>query len=913
MAKIQYVFILLILCLIPIVNDAQQIPTSEAEARAELTRRGISEAEVRAALAAEGIEIDDLNNVSDLSPSEIARLQQIISDLESQKSNNVRVTPQAPPQEVSNVPSIQEDIVEKVVRDIKEDSIALVPVIDKSRAVTIYGQDIFRNGSIEVFQQTSEIKPPETYVLGVGDELSVSIFGRSQFEEKYEIRPDGYIRVLDGNKRILMKGSTLAAAKEKLFKTFSNYYNFNQGQFEVTLTYQRTVNVGIYGEVFKVGSYQLLAFNNVINALVAVKGPNDIGTLRKIQLLKASGGVKTIDIYEYMANPKVAVEYYLEDNDVIHVPVQGKVISIQGAVKKPLSFELLDNENLKQLLIFAGGLNNNAYQKTFELYRYIDDKRVKLDIPYNQLLNSNSDFTLLDGDQIIVEAITIAPRNFVNVSGSVVNEGEFQRKEGMRVNELIKLAGLKPESYTKKALLLRTNSDETKIFEWINVEEIMKNPQSNLNIALEDEDILTIWNKARFIDTKVISIDGSVRSPGDYPYDESRRLRLSDVVFLAGGLSRDAGDIAMISRRDPLVPNSMEYFPVNLDVIMDSPESDQNIFIEGFDIIEIYSENNFVKEQYVSVEGAVNKEGEFLYGKNMTVADALILAQGLQLGASTNNIEISRLEFRENNPTKTVIARLNIERDFLFKDGTDSNFKLQPFDNIYVRFVPEFEIQQEVFINGEVIYPGAYPLLNDNEKISNVLRRAGGLTKEAFPAGAKLIREEDQLGQIVMRLDEILDNENSKYNFILKNGDRIEIPKQQDFVKVKGATRVDEVLNAGVIGADNEIKVPFHEGKNALFYVNYYAGGIADRGRKKLIFVEHPNGEVKKTKRQFPIGFKFPVVRKGSTIKVGAEPIKPKEPGEENKEEVDWTKVLGDSVAQAMSILTLILLIQRLD
>jgi len=913
MDRIQYLLILIFLCLIPITNEAQQIPTTEAEARAELGRRGISEAEVRAALAAEGIEIDDINNVSDLSPSEIARLQQVIAELESQKTATTSpTTSPTPTEDVTNVPAIQEDIVEKVVDEIKEDSIALDPVTDKSRAESIYGQDIFRNGSIEVFQQTSEIKPPETYVLGVGDELSVSIFGRSQFEEKYEIRPDGYIRVLDGNRRILMKGSTLAAAKEKLYKTFSNYYNFNQGQFEVTLTYQRTVNVGIYGEVFKVGSYQLLAFNNVINALVAVKGPNDIGTLRKIQLLKASGGVKTIDVYEYMANPKVATEYYLEDNDVIHVPVQGKVVSIQGAVKKPLSFELLDNENLKQLLVFAGGLNNNAYRKTFELYRYVDDKRVKLDIPYSQLVQSNSDFTLLDGDQITVEAIDIAPRNYVNVSGSVINEGEFQRKEGMKVGELIQLAGLKPESYTKKALLLRTNSDETKIFEWINIDEIMNNPRSNFNITLVDEDILTIWDKARFTDTKVISIEGSVRVPGDYPFDESRRLRLSDVVFLAGGLSRDAGDIAMVSRRDPLVPNSMEYFPVNLDLVIDNPQSDQNIFIEGFDNIEIYSKNNFVKEQYVSVEGAVNKEGEFLYGKNMTVADALILAQGLQLGASTNNIEISRLEFKENKPTKTVIARLNIDRDFLFKNDADSNFELEPFDNIYVRFVPEFEFQQEVYINGEVIYPGAYPLLNDNEKISNILRRAGGLTEEAFPAGAKLIRQEDELGQIVMRLDEILDNENSKYNFILKNGDKIEIPKQQDFVKIKGATRVDEVLDPGVIGADNEIKVPYHDGKNAMFYVNYYAGGIAERGRKKLIFVEHPNGEVKKTKRQFLIGFKFPEVRKGSTIKVGTEPLKTKEEKGEN-EEVDWTKVLGDSVAQAMSILTLILLIQRLD
>jgi len=146
----------------------------------------------------------------------------------------------------------------------------------------------------------------------------------------------------------------------------------------------------------------------------------------------------------------------------------------------------------------------------------------------------------------------------------------------------------------------------------------------------------------------------------------------------------------------------------------------------------------------------------------------------------------------------------------------------------------------------------------------------------------------------------------------VKDGDRIDIPKQKDFVWIRGATRVREVIDESLIAERQEIKVAFHKGKNAKFYIDFYAGGMADKAEKKLIFVRHPNGEIKQTKRKFPFGWKYPEVQKGSVITVGIKPPPPpKVEGE--KEKVDWTKIMGDSVAQAMSILTLILLIQRLD
>jgi len=138
----------------------------------------------------------------------------------------------------------------------------------------------------------------------------------------------------------------------------------------------------------------------------------------------------------------------------------------------------------------------------------------------------------------------------------------------------------------------------------------------------------------------------------------------------------------------------------------------------------------------------------------------------------------------------------------------------------------------------------------------------------------------------------------------------ISIPKRKDFVTIKGATRAKEVLADKIVGRDSTVRVAFHPGKDANWYIDYYAGGISEQGQRNRVFVEHPNGEIKQTRR-FLFWYKYPEVRKGSIIKVGIEP--PKKLEDQQKEEVNWTKILGDSVAQVTSILTLILLVQRLD
>jgi len=774
----------------------------------------------------------------------------------------------------------------------------------------IYGQSLLRSDALQLQSTAEEIKAPDTYVLGPGDELVVSAWGRSQFVNEFLVNNDGYI-IIDNKHRVFLKGLSLGVAREKLFKYFLEFYSYRRGEFDVALNFSRTVRISIYGDVAaNQGSYAISAFNSAFNALSIVDGTNDIGSLRNIQLKKATGESKRLDVYAFMKNPTIANDYFLEDNDIILVPVAEKIITIEGAIRRPHKYELIADEGVKELLDFAGGFAENAFQKKIQVQRYVADRKKIIDLDWRSYQDSGRNFELNHGDVVIIESIDEEFSNFVEIVGEVSQPGIFERNEGMNVGNLIRKAGITSLSDVEVAYLTRDNNNGTFSYEKLNIANVLRNPNSPDNLILKDKDKLEIWAKDRFTDDMDFAIDGAVRLPGKFPFDNSQTIKVKDAIMLAGGLRRDASNFAIIHRNDTINPKITEYKTINdLQRIFEDENDELNFVMSPFDSLVIMSKNIFLEESYVRVEGAVNSPGEYQYGIDMTIKDLMTLAGGFKLSASTNNIEISRVIIRNNESTKTVVAKLEMDRDFNVLNG-DKDYRLEPFDNIAVRYIKDHELQRRVFMEGEVAFPGPYAISKDNEQISSIIERAGGITDEAFPAGATLERTDNDYGYIVIKLEEILSNPASEFNFLVKNGDRIVVPRIREFVTIQGATRAYEAVGQNTINEGNEIHVPFHKNKDALFYINEYAGGLHELADRQKIFVEHANGEIKRLRTGFLIK-KYPKVYQGSKITVGFKSFDKKE--EDKKEDVDWTKVLGDSVAQAMSILTLILLISRLE
>jgi protein involved in polysaccharide export with SLBB domain len=989
-----------------------QPPVTEQQARAELDRRGVDESQVREKLLVRGIDIDKVDQKDPVRLLEVQKaIEEVLAEIESEKAGAAPATLPPPNPDPQPVP-------EQIIVDSTEAAIQEIKTLDVSEDVSekfieeyqetlppsvIYGQHIFRDKSIALYRQSEDIKPPDSYVLGAGDIIAVSIWGISQEGAVYEINKSGFISP-SGMPRIYLKGVSYGKAKDLLRNRFSSYYRFRPEEFELTINYSRTITVNIVGEAINYGSFTFPAINTAFNALVAAGGPSDIGSVRNIQLIRAGEQPKRIDIYEYLLDPSIQKDYYLQENDFISIPIAERLVTISGAVKRPYTFELARGEELKKLIAFAGGFKDNAYKGKIQIKRFINDEEILIDVDFRTLENTASDFQLFGSDVVTVQEIAKPYKNYIEISGSVEFPGRFELTPEMKISNLIGKAILLEEARKDVAFIQRSNIDGTARYEKVDLAAIITDISSAANLVLQPKDKLIIYTQKQFVDNADFSVTGSVRAPFKLPYSVGKEVKIDDAILLAGGLLPDATSFGYIIRTDPknkknrevlrvdiqkaiedpssvenivlqpfdelriyslealtdvgtisvngavrepleisyvknltikniitlaggLEPNATSFgyvtrrdltnnekrsiLRVDIQKAFENPDSAENIILEPYDVLTIYSTETFTEDSEISVRGAVREPGTFPFASNFTLKDILTMSGGLKIEASTSRIEVFRTVFTKNQPVETVVATLEVD-DELNIVSNGGNFELAPFDLIVVRRIPEFEVQQIVTINGEIKYPGTYPLINDNERLSSIIQRSGGITNEAFLEGATLYREEDNTGYIIVELDDVLKDKKTKNDFILKAGDQIEIPKQKNLVTIGGATKVNELYPEKIV-AGGKINVAYRKNKNAKWYVDHYAAGVADNGQKKRITVEHPNGKIERTKN-FLFFKTYPSVREGSIVTVGIKPSKkPKEEGGEPREKVDWGRTLADGLAQATAVLSLILLVQQVN
>ena len=987
-----------------------QPPVTEEQAKEELEKLGVDDDVVRAKLLERGIDID---NVNQNDPAELLEIQkaieEVLAEIELEKTSEDTL-PNLEPRPVEE--QVIVDSTEAAIQEIKstdnEEDVAeefIEEFRDSLPASTIFGQHIFREQSIKLYRQSEDVKPPDSYVLGFGDIIAVSIWGTSQEGGVYEINKSGYITP-SKMPRIYLKGISFGKAKELIRKRFSNYYSFRPEEFELSINYSRTITVNLVGEVNHYGSFTIPATNTAFNALVAGGGPSDIGSVRNIQLIRAGQQPKRIDVYEYLLNPSVQDGFYLQENDYIHVPIAERLVTISGAVKRSFTFELTRGEELKKIIEFAGGFTVNAYKGNLQIRRFVNNEEIIIDVDFTKYENSQNDFQLLNGDVIQVKSIAKPYKNFVEVSGAVEFSGRFELTPGMKVSDLVNKSTLAEEARRDVAFLQRFNVDGTVKYEKLDLSEIISDENSAENLTLQPRDQLLIYNQPQFVDNAEFSVVGSVRNPVKLPFGVGKEIKIDDAILLAGGLLPDATSFGYIIRTDfnnkkkkeiirvdiqtaienpespeniaiqpfdqlriysmesltyggsvsingavrkatdlpyaqnltvsnviamagGLSPNATDFgyitrrdltnednrtiIRVDLNEALSNPNSDSNISLEPFDVFTVYSTEIFTDDDLpLVIRGSVRKPGRFQFAKNFTLKDIITLAGGLTFEASRSRIEVFRIIFKEDEAIEKVMATFEVDENLNITSSNNENFELAPFDLVVVRKIPYLEFQEEVSIVGEVKYPGYYPLLDNNERLFSIIERSGGMTEEAFTKGATLYRRENDTGYIILELDKILKNKKSINNLILKAGDIISIPKVKDLVTIIGATKAnelysDEILNFG------KINVAYHKRKNAKWYVKNYTAGVGKDGQKKRITVRHANGEVEKTKT-FLFFKKYPSVKEGSVVTVGAKPPKKRRTGKDGeKKNVNWGKVLAETLTQATAVLSLILLIQNVN
>lgn len=1005
------------------VIQAQDIPEQSQElARQEIESRGLDMEEVESRMEARGFDLDNIK--PEQLPEMETALQEVIAELEQEKASLNTSSPIdsiAKAAAQAEAAAVQEVITEKSedIQEKVEEGASVQEAISETTSeeldeqqteiTNIYGHSVFSGSELSLYRTTEQAQAPAQYVLGPGDKVRISIFGPSQADFEFTIDQDGAISPEDMPK-IFLKGIPLERARALLENRFRNRFTFSSEQFSVVLITARTITVNIFGQVAQPGSYTISALNTAFNALVACNGPTANGSVRSIRLMKDNNEVREMDVYEFLTNPQIRFDYSLDNNDMIYVPFSEKVVTISGAVKRPMMYELKEGEGLKDLLQFAGGLSSNAYTELIRINRQMESERQIIELNLQEVLEGEEDFALENGDIINIRTVPSPLKSFVTISGEIVFPGNYSSVENTTISQVLRKAQLQDDARRDLAFIIRTNLDGTVELIRINPEAILQGNAED--ITLQPRDRITIYPQSRFIDsTRSVGIAGAVRVPLTETFDPKKEIRLADMITLSGGLKPNATGSGMLTRINPADRTELIYIPVNLREAASNPSSEANILLQGGDRISVYRVEDY-KEQYtisinglvrqpatyvydpsltfpdliedaggllpsanqygmlirkdttnskkreyrlidlhallygndtlqirpgdefriynketfinqfnIRVLGAVNNPGNFIYDPSLTLEDALLMGGGLQFDADPKRVDVYRIQFSATGQPNTIVKSIQLNPQGSLINPTDANFRFEPFDVLVVRTIPDFELQEVVQINGRVRYPGPYVLMESPEKLTDLVRRAGGLSPDAFPEGANLVRTQGNItGIVVISLAEALKNAGHPSNLVIREGDVISIPRQDDLVSIRTyATRAPEILRDTLIER-NFINVNFSGKKSAAWYVRNYAGGFARNADRKSVRVVHPNGRIEGTNSLWFIK-NYPQVQRGSRIYVGMTPPEIIEDKREkkrakNSEPVKWDELIRAAMGTAAvlsSLATTIILVNQIN
>lgn len=525
-------------------------------------------------------------------------------------------------------------------------------------------------------------------------------------------------------------------------------------------------------------------------------------------------------------------------------------INVMGEVAVPGTYRLSAFSTVFHALYRAGGVNGIGSLRSIRVVRA---GKTIADLDVYQLIMSGKmtdDIRLQEGDFIMVKPYEA----LVQIEGKVKRPMFYEMKPTETVATILEYAGgFTGDAYKKAVRLIRKSGREHQVF---NVDEMDYSV-----FRLEDGDMITTDAVLDRFENKV-EVRGAVYRPGLYQLNNEVST-VKELIKKAEGLRGDAFlNRALLDReREDL---SHEVIAIDLQGLLNGTFAD--VPLQKNDILYISSITDLKEEETVSIHGEVMNPGEYRYSDNTTIEDLIIQAGGLREAAATTMVSITR---RIKDPkSKDFSSVLGKVYTFDIKDGLvvgGESFDLQPYDEVYIRKSPAYKKQQNIVVSGEVLFDGTYALIKKNERISDVISRAGGVTPDAYVKGARLLRrmsEEERRRQadairmarssegkdsisleklnlsetytVGIRLDLALANPGSDYDIVMKEGDVLYVPEYINTVKISGAVMYPNTVS-------------YKQGASLKYYINQ-AGGYGNLAKKKKAYVIYMNGTVSRLK-----------------------------------------------------------------
>jgi protein involved in polysaccharide export with SLBB domain len=686
----------------------------------------------------------------------------------------------------------------------------------------LFGSELFSNANLS-FEPDLRMATPKNYVIGPDDELILNVYGLNISQQTLKVSPDGTVNIKYAGV-VSVNGLSIEAATALIRTRLSKYYpGLGSGQTKIQLALGniRSIRVILIGAVNRPGTYTLPSLASLFNALYVSGGPAENGSFRNIELIRDNKVIQVADLYDFLIKGNLSGNVHLEDNDVIRVPFATTLVTLDGELNRPGIFELHKNESLNDAIQFAGGFKSKAFKGRITGKRYLDYDRTVVDISGDSL----AFFKPRNGDEFFIDSVINRYQNRVIINGAVFKPGYYALEESMTLKQLISKAhGLKEDVFTGRALVVRTREDLSKEYISVELKPIIAGQVDGL--VLRKEDSVHIASIFDLRDTMTVTINGAVRTPGTFRYED--KLSLKSLILKAQGYADNATGMGIeISRRrrdiDVTKPGSSIVELIRIDDNKELSGNSTDVELKPFDIVTIKEDPYYRKQISVKVSGEVLMPAVYtLQSREERLSSVIQRSGGLLYTANIRGAKLIRKK-------TDVIDSAEVQR--LFKAlGRDVN--------------PLYKIDESQRTNPNARDTG---IAYSSQFIDYNLRALG---KDSLLFRLELASKKTT--EVAIDLGYILRHPGSKDDITLEEGDELIIPRINNTVSVSG-----EVFKP--------VDIMYERGKSMRNYLSD-AGGVTQLGKRNKAFVIYANGrsaKIKKALGMFPV---YPRIEPGSSI-----------------------------------------------
>lgn len=639
-----------------------------------------------------------------------------------------------------------------------------------------FGYDIFANAP-STFNPVANIAIPSDYIIGVGDTVSLRLFGKESADYSLLVSPEGSVFVPELGQ---FQVAGLSFSELKLFLVEKVKERVIGVDAIVSLSELKSIRVFVLGDAYKPGAYNLSSLSSISHALFSAGGVNDIGSLRNIQLKRSGKLIQNFDLYDLLIKGDARSDVLLQSGDVVFIEPKGSSVSVTGEVRRPAIYETIATDTANDVINMSGGLLPNAHKELITINRINNNFRTAINIDLTNELYKNE--PLYSGDVINVRTKSQSYRNTITLIGAVTRPGKYQWEQGDKISDVFESikASLLPDADLFYSLIVREidNARNIEVYQF-SVAKALENTNNNDNLLLKSNDKIVVFSQQSLLSDKEFDLERFAFSEHDLLKKEQQTAKddyaerafwnkykstneqdnsensnvngFNQALASANNIqnaSLDAIEANQINQASTI--NNRKKSSESENINDDEKLREYNVFSRKRLLVTI--NQKLAKQsasgqplELVEIDGQVKFPGVYPLTKNGKVSDLVIAAGGVKESAYLSRIDITRNIIKESKSNISKVHQASKENLQLnlakaLADDGDHNVVLQSKDRLYIHQIPSWSENQTVELKGEFVFPGKYTIQR-GDTLKDIIQRAGGFTSFAAIEGSIFTRE----------------------------------------------------------------------------------------------------------------------------------------------------------------------------